>query len=109
MRVVQRQVVDRHLDAARLLDHLAGVADDGQGLQPQEIHLQQAQIAHRPHGILGDDGAVFVLLERQQIDQRLVADDHARGMHRGVARQVLQDERGVDQFARDLLGLVGLL
>ena len=109
LRVVERQVVDRHLDAARLLDHLAGVANDRQRLEAQEIHLQQAQVAHRPHRVLGDDGAVFVLLERQQVHQRLVADDHARGVDRGVARQVFEDERRVDQFARDLLVLVGLL
>ena len=78
-------------------------------LRPEEVHLQQAQVAHRPHRILGHDDAVFVLLERQQVHQRLVADDHARRVHRGVARQVFEDESGVDQLARDLLVLVGLL
>jgi hypothetical protein len=51
----------------------------------------------------------FVLLERQQIHQRLVADDHAGRMDAGVAREIFQDQRRVNQFARDFLVLVSLL
>ena len=93
----------------RLLHHLAGVANDRQRLQPEKIHLQQAEIADRTHRVLRDDRAVFVLLERQQIHQRLVADHHAGGVHRGVAREIFQDERRIDQFARDFFGVVSLL
>ena len=89
-------------------DHLAGVADDGQRLQPEEIHLQQAEIADRTHRVLRDDGAVLVLLERQQIHQRLIADHDAGGMDGRVARDVFEHERGVDQFARDFLRFVSL-
>ena len=48
-------------------------------------------------------------LERKQIHQRLVADDHARRVNAGVAREVFENQRGINQFARDFLGLVGLL
>ncbi len=105
LRVVERQVVDGHLDAVRPLHHLAGVADDRQRLQAEEIHLQQAEVADRAHRVLRDDGAVLVLLERQQIHQRLIADDHAGRVDRGVAREVFENERGVDQLARDFLAL----
>ena len=107
--VVERQIVDRHLDAVGALDHFAGVADDGERLQPEKIHLQQAEVADGIHRVLRDERAAFVLLERQQIHQRLVADDDAGGVDGGVAREVFEDERGVDQLARDLLGFVGLL
>ncbi len=107
--VVERQMVNRHFDAVGALDHLAGVADDGQRLQPEKIHLQQAEVADRIHRVLRDQRAAVVLLERQQIHQRLVADDHAGGVHGGVARDVFEDERGVNQLARDFLGLVSLL
>ena len=75
--------------------------------RPEKIHLQQAQVADRIHRVLRDERAVLVLLEREQIDQRLVADDHAGRVHGGVARQVFQHERGVDQLAGDFLGVVG--
>ena len=71
--------------------------------KPEEIHLEQAQIADRPHRVLRDDGAVLVFFQRQQVDQRLVANDDAGGVDRGVARQVFQDEGRVDQFVGLLL------
>ena len=107
--VIERQIVNRHIDAVGLLHHFAGIADDRQRFQAEKIHLQQAEIADRAHRVLRDDGAVFVLLERQQIDQRLIADDHAGGVHGGIAREVFEDERGIDQFARDFFGFVSLL
>ena len=108
-RVVERQMVNVNLDALRALDHFAGVADDGERLQPEKIHLQQAEVADGIHRVLRDERAAVVLLERQQIHQRLVADDDAGGVDRGVAREVFENERGVNQFARDFLGFVGLL
>ena len=109
LRVVQRQMINVNFNAVRALDHFAGVADDGERLQPEEIHLQQAEVADGIHRVLRDQRAAVVLLERQQVHQRLVADDDAGGVDGGVAREVFENERGVDQFARDLLGFVGLL
>ena len=106
--VVERQVVNRHFNAVRALDHFAGVADDGQSFQPEKIHLQQAEVADGIHRVLRDERAAFVLLERQQIHERLVADDDAGGVNAGVARDVFEDERGVNQFARDVFVLVSL-
>ena len=107
--VIQRQIVNRHFDVMRALDHFAGIANDGECLQPEKIHLQQAEIADGIHRVLRDERAAFVLLERQQIHQGLIADDDAGGVDAGVARDVFKDERGVDQFTGDLLGFVGLL
>ena len=79
-RVVERQMVNVNLDAVRAFDHFAGVADDGERLQPEKIHLQQAEVADGIHRVLGDERAAVVLLEREQIHQRLVADDDAGGV-----------------------------
>ena len=107
--VIERQVVDWHFDAVRAPDHFARVADDRERLQTEKIHLQQAEVTNGIHRVLRDERAAFVLLERQQIHERLVADDDAGGVDGGVARDVFKDERGVNQLARDLLGFVSLL
>ena len=107
--VVERQLINVDGDPLRALDHLAGVADDGQGFEAEEIHLQQAELPDGVHGILGHERAAFVQLERQQVHERLRPDDHAGRMDAGVPRQVLQDEGSVDELPRHLLGFVGLL
>ena len=94
--VVQRQVVYGHRSAVCLLHQVARIADDRQRLEPQKIHLEQAEGANRFHRILGDDGAVFVLLERQQINQRLIPDDHACRVNRRIAREVFEDKGRVN-------------
>jgi hypothetical protein len=42
---------------------------------------------------------VFVGLEREQIDQGLIADDHAGGVDRRVAGEVFEHKGGVNEFA----------
>ena len=49
------------------------------------------------------------MFQREQIHQRLIADDHAGGMDAGVAHDVFEHESGVHEFARHLLGVVRLL
>ena len=107
--VVERQRVNGHFHTLGLAHHFAGVADDGKGLEPEEVHLQQAQFADGIHRILRDDGAVLVGLEREQIHQRLRADDDAGGVDGSVARDVLQHLRRLDQLVRHLFALVGRL
>ena len=36
---------------------IAGVAYDGERFQSEKIHLEQAEITDRPHGVLRDNGA----------------------------------------------------
>jgi hypothetical protein len=54
-------------------------------LSPRKSIFSRPEVADRPHGVLGDDGPVLVPLEREQVDQRLVADDDAGGVDGGVA------------------------
>ncbi len=58
---------------------------------------------------MGYNRAIFIRLERKQIDERLIADHDAGGMHGSVAGEVFEDESDVDYLARDLFGLIGLL
>src|SRR5205085_2374120 len=68
--VVKWKIVNWHFDAAGLPDHFNRVPDDRERFEPQEIHLQQAEVAYWSHGVLGDDDTVLVLLERKQVGER---------------------------------------
>ena len=107
--VVKRQVIEIELETGGLPDHLSGIANDRQGLETQKVHLEKSQVADRSHGILGDDIALVVLLERQEVHQRLGPDDHAGGMNANAASLVLQEEGRVDEFTGHLFLVVGLL
>jgi len=107
--IVERQRVNRHVNVLRALDHFAGVADDGQSFQSEKIHLQQTQIADRSHRVLRDNRAVLVRFQRQQIHERLVADDHASRMNTGISREVFENQSRVNQLARDFFGLISFL
>ena len=107
--VVERQGLEVEHSAGGALHELHGVAEDGERLQPEEIHLQQAEVADRAHRVLGDDAAVVVLLQRQEVDERLGADDDAGRVDAGAAGLVLEQERVVDELPGHLLGIVGRL
>ena len=90
--VVGGDVVQVELDAVALLDQVAGACHDGQGGQPQEVHLEQAQRVEHAHLELGDglDRAIFSCgagwaVQRHVLHQRLVGDHHAGGVGAGVA------------------------
>ena len=98
------------LFAARLLDQLDGVVEQGQRPQAQEIHLEQADLFQVAHDPLGRDDrprralpAVVALaddaLQRHVVGQRPVGDDHAGGVRAGVAVGAFQLAGDVDQLA----------
>ena len=51
----------------RLRMHSHGLLDDGEGLQAEEVHLEQAHLGERLHGILGDDFAFVAAGERDDV------------------------------------------
>ena len=104
--VVEGQFVDIDFDVFGLLDHFAGVSNDGQRFEAEKIHLEQTQITYGVHGVLGDDGAVGVRLEWKHIDQRLGADDHGGSVDGGIARDILQHKGSIDQLAGGFLVVV---
>ena len=114
--VVQRQVVQVDLDAARLLDQLDGVVEHRQRAQAEEVHLEQAdlfQVAHDPlrgDGRLAAAAALLALahrpLDRDVIGDRPVGDDDA-GRVVPALRLVPSSFCGdVDQLADQRIGLV---
>ena len=88
LRVVGRQVLEVDLQAARLFDSLDAVVEQGQRAQPQEVHLEQADLFEIAHDPLGGDGrfaapAAFLALAHRPVDRdvigdRAVGDHHAR-------------------------------
>ena len=94
--IVERDFQRRHFLARGLLDQLQRVLDDGQRFQAEEIHLEQAEFAERLHRVLRDDAVVIVQRQRHVIGQVVVGNDHARGMHAGLARDALERQRGID-------------
>ena len=120
LRVVQRQLVQVDLLAARLLDQLDRVVEQRQGAQAQEVHLEQAdlfQVAHDPlrrdDRLAGPRAGVVALaddaLQRHVIGQRAVGDHHAGRVRAGVAVGAFQLAGDVDQLAHLRVGLVRLL
>ena len=82
--VVERQLVDLDADAVGLLDDLERRLDDVEVAQAEEVHLEEAELGDVVHAELGDDLGVALLLQRQVLGERLVADHDAR--RRGWSR-----------------------
>ena len=89
--VVEGDLVEIELDPPGLADQLDRVGEHGEGAQPQEVHLEQAELLDRPHGVAGDElRALGILVERNVLVQRLVGDHHGRGVHGSVPRAAFQ-------------------
>ena len=89
-RVVERQLAGIDVDApprnqvTRRLDH-------GEGLEAKEIELHQPRGFRPFHAELGRRQLrARVTVERHEVDQGPVGDNHARGMGRGVTVEPLQ-------------------
>ncbi len=50
-----------------------------------------------------------VAIERHQLDQRPIGDDHARGMGRGMAVEAFEALADIEQLGHDRLGVARLL
>jgi hypothetical protein len=71
----------------------------GQGLEAEEVELDQAHLGHVVHVVLGGDHALFGSEARHVLPQGLLADDHARRVDAGVPVQPLQLHRDIEQVA----------
>ncbi len=107
--VVERQLVDLDADAVGLLDDLERRLDDVQVAQPEEVHLEEAELGDVVHVELGDELGLALLLQRQVLGERLVADHHGRGVDGVVADEALEAHRQVDDLLDLRVGVVGLL
>ena len=108
LRVVERHVVDVHLDAVTASDVLQGPLDDREVAQSQEVHLQQAELLDGGRLVLRDDrrvlgrtGRTGLALHRHVVEQRVLRDDD-----RGRVDAVLTAL--VDEAHRDVDGVLDL-
>jgi hypothetical protein len=90
---------------ARPVDQADRVVNHRQGLQAQEVELDEADLFHVSHRILGHDFVVGALVERHVIRERSFGDDDAGGVRGGVAGQPLQRPGDGHQFGDLRFGL----
>ncbi len=72
-------------------DEVDRMLDEGEGLEPEEVHLHEAallEIVHRE--LRGHDARLRVLVQRHEVRQRRLADHDARRMETRVAVLVLE-------------------
>ena len=79
------------------LDQIERPLDHREVAQPEEVHLQQAQLLDPVHLVLGDDGGVLgvaagvgLALDGQVLGQRVAGDDHGGGVDAVLAAQALE-------------------
>ena len=112
--VVQRYLGDVQrglagLRAARV-DGLHRPVDDGERAQAQEVELHQAGRLDVVLVELGDEApARLIAIKRREIRQHGRRDDHAAGVHAGVACQSFQRAGEIDEVVDLLLGVVQAL
>ncbi len=108
--VVQRQAGEiAEVDTGRLADDADGLVDDVEVAQAQEVHLEQAERLDVAHRVLRHElGVGALLLQRQVLEQRAVADHDAGGVDRVGAHETLERPRHVDDLAHELVLVVGL-
>ena len=103
--ILEIEPVDVERDAVTFLDHLDGIVDHGERLQPEDVDLQHPRLLERVHVVLRDDR---VGLLRREADRDVVAErpgrDHdAGGVHGGVPRQPLDACAEVEHLADPLV------
>ena len=96
-------------------DQVQGPLDDRQVAQPEEVHLEQAQVLDPVHFVLGDDGGVLgpparlrLALDGQVLGERLAGDHHRGGVDAVLAPQALEPPGHVDDLGHVGIGVVHL-
>jgi len=116
--LVDRRIVDGDLVGGEVgavgvvLAHpLERLVDHGEGLQAQEVELDEPRLLGVVLGELGDEHvALLVLVDRDVLPERLVGDDHAGGVQAGLPVEPLERHGDVEDVAGGhlALGAVGL-
>ena len=95
--VVEREVVDVRTGPGDALDQVEGALDHREVPQPEEVHLQKAELLDPVHLVLGDEGrqrgflpALGLSLDGQVLGERIAGDDHCGSVDTVLAAQVLE-------------------
>jgi hypothetical protein len=106
-------VVDVGPVAGGLLDQVEGPLDHGEVAQAEEVHLEQAQVGHAVHLVLGDDGRVLgrapglgLPLHGQVLGEGLAGDHHRGGVDAVLAAEALEALGHVDHLVGVGIALV---
>ena len=92
------------VDVEPAADELDGLVDDVEVAQAEEVHLEEAERLDVLHRELRHDLLVgALLLQRQVLGQRAVADHDAGRVDRVLADEALERLREVDDLAHDLV------
>ena len=111
--VVQGQSAHVNLDALGLIQELGGPVQNGQVGQAQEVHLQQAQLGHRVHGILGHQHRAALVapggtLQGNRFRQGFVGNEDAGCVGADVVDDSLQALGVIHQVVNGVVGLIGI-
>lgn len=106
--IVEGHFVHIEGDSAALGDHLCGFVNDGQRLQPQEVHFQKADVGDGLHGVLGYGFIVAAATKRHEVCQFLARYHNSSRMGRSVSRQALQLKRYPEYLLHHLVAVVQL-
>ncbi len=87
--VVQGDVLDVGDRLTAQGDVLEGLFDDGEGSEPEKVHLHQPQLLDGLHGVLGDDLVVPDSPYRDEVRHGHGRDDHTRRVLRAVPGKAL--------------------
>ena len=106
--LVRLAVVERDLrDFEPASDQAEGLVDHVEVAQPEEVHLQQAELLDVPHPELRDRLLALALpLQGHDVGQRPVRDDDARGVDRVLPHEPLERLREVDDLAHERIPVV---
>ena len=90
-------------------DICEAIIDHREIAQAEEIHLEQASGFTGTHVELGDDRAISIAaMDRDDIDQRVTAEDDASGMYAPLALETLETSCGINDLLRFGIALVEL-
>ena len=112
--VIERQRRKIDIDAAPALHQINGLAQYRQGLETQEVELDEACGLHQlPVELRDREARLGVAIERHQLFERTVADHHACRVRRSVPVKPLEllrdfEQPSGDRLALALLGQFGL-
>ena len=115
--VVERQIgdIERRFASLRAadVDRLHRPVDDRQRAQAEEVELHQADrfdvvLVELGDRVLAAALAVVFGEQRAEVGQRIRRDHHAAGVLAGVAGQVFEVQRQIDEFAEIVLAVVAL-
>ena len=97
------------VDVETASDELDRLVDHVEVAEPEEVHLQEAEVDDVVHPDLRHDLLVgALLLQRDHLDQRLRTDDDAGRVDRVRPREPLERAREVDDLLRDGVRVDGL-